>query len=225
MLGPATFPLSKFVHTYISGTSGSGKSYAARALIKEAAQHPSLAILVLDPRNQAAGLLRPEDRPSILKRYHDFEMQPGNAKGIPFDYFAPAMPWVTPLPKDLRQLARGRTIVSFKGADDASRCEAAAEILSAAFDAYSDRESEVPRLLLVLEEAQLFTRRRVDESAKAAAQKVERAIDRCARESRKFGGVLVLVSQGISDYGRELISIRQQTSLKIFMRNTDAALA
>ena len=53
-------------------------------------------------------------------------------------------------------------------------------------------ESERPRLLIVVDEAQLFTRKRVDESAKEAAAQAERALDRIAREGRKFGIVLAL---------------------------------
>jgi DNA helicase HerA-like ATPase len=53
----------------------------------------------------------------------------------------------------------------------------------------------------VVDEAQLFTRKRLDESAKAAAVHAERALDRIAREGRKFGIVLVLVSQTMKDFG------------------------
>jgi DNA helicase HerA-like ATPase len=48
---------------------------------------------------------------------------------------------------------------------------------------------------------------------------VERALDRIAREGRKFGIVLSLVSQTMKDYSYELASIRQMTT-KIFLRNS-----
>lgn len=221
MTGPAKFPLTDMIHLYISGTTGGGKSFLARVLIEEAAAHEKLSILVLDPRNQSVGLLVPEDRPKILERYAEFGMDSRRAHGFKFDYFAPAMPFATPLPADLATLAGGRSIVSFKGLDDERRCALAAGILDAAFGGCSGRESESPRLLIAVDEAQLFTRKRVDEPAKQAAGQTERALDRIAREGRKFRIVMALVSQTMKDFGYELASIRQMTTTKIFLRNSD----
>lgn len=218
---PVSFPLTQMVHLYVSGTTGGGKSFLARVLVEEAAHHRQLGVLVLDPRNQSVGLLVPEDRPQILQQYGEFGMKPGEAHGFAFSYFAPALPSAPPPPGDLSQLARGRSIVSFKGMDDQRRCALAARILGAAFDACSGAESDGPRLLIVVDEAQLFTRKRLDESAKPAAAQAERALDRIAREGRKFGVVLALVSQTMKDFGYELASIRQMTTTKIFLRNSD----
>lgn len=218
---PALFPLTQMVHVYISGTTGGGKSFLARVLIEEAAAHPSLSILVLDPRNQSIGLLVAEDRPKILQQYDGFGMKPERAHGFPFNYFAPGLSYAAPLPKSLASLAEGRSIVSFKGLEDSRRCAMAGEILDAVFEACNAQESESPRLLILVDEAQLFTRKRLDESAKQAAGRVERALDRIAREGRKFGIVLALVSQTMKDFGYELASIRQMTTTKIFLRNSD----
>jgi DNA helicase HerA-like ATPase len=209
------------VHLYISGTTGGGKSFLARVLVEEAARHKSLNVLVLDPRNQSIGILVPEDRPKILEQYEQFRMKSENARGFKFIYFAPGLSYASPLPPDLSTLAAGRSIVSFKGLDDEKRCALAGNILDAAFEACNAQESESPRLLIVVDEAQLFTRRRLDESAKQTAAKVERALDRIAREGRKFGIVLALVSQTMKDFAYELASIRQMTTAKIFLRNSD----
>lgn len=221
VLGPVAFPLAQMVHLYISGTTGGGKSFLARVLLEEAAEHKQLSILVLDPRNQSLGLLVREDRPKILQRYEDFGMKPERARGFGFEYFAPGLAYASSLPPDLSALSRGRSVVSFKGLDDAKRCALAAKVLDAVFEACNAQESDHPRLLVVVDEAQLFTRRRLDESAKVAAGQVERAIDRIAREGRKFGIVLALVSQTMKDFSYELASIRQMTTTKIFMRNSD----
>jgi DNA helicase HerA-like ATPase len=209
------------VHLYISGTTGSGKSFLARVLVEEAAAQEGLSVVVLDPRNQSVGLLVPEDRPKILQRYPEFGMRPERARGFAFDYFAPGMPFAPPLPEDLRFLARRRSIVSFKGLDDQRRCTQAAKVLDAVFEACNAQESDRPRLLVVVDEAQLFTRRRLDDSAKAGAAQVERALDRIAREGRKFGLVLALVSQTMKDFSYELASVRQMTTTKVFLRNSD----
>jgi hypothetical protein len=219
--GPVVFPLAQMVHLYISGTTGGGKSYLARVLIEEAARYESVSVLVLDPRNQSVGLLAAEDRPKILQRFSEFGMDPGRAHGFPFMYYAPALSFAEPLPPDLRTLARQRSVVSFKGMDDQDRCAAAARVLDAAFAACGAQESESPRLLIVVDEAQLFTRRRCDEAARQAAANVERALDRVAREGRKFGIVLALVSQTMKDFSYELASVRQMTTTKIFLRNSD----
>ncbi|HEY1342821.1 MAG TPA: DUF87 domain-containing protein [Bryobacteraceae bacterium] len=221
VLGPVAFPLTQMVHLYVSGTTGGGKSFLARVLVEEAAQHKALSILILDPRNQSVGLLAPEDRPKIVRQYQEFGMQPERARGFAFAYYAPGLPYAPPLPDDLSTLAHARSIVSFKGLDDQRRCTSAARILDSVFDACNAQESEGPRLLVVVDEAQLFTRKRLDESARQAAAQAERALDRIAREGRKFGIVLALVSQTMKDFAYELASIRQMTTTKIFLRNSD----
>ena len=221
MLEPVAFPLTQMIHLYVSGTTGSGKSFLARALVEEAAEHQRLSILVLDPRNQSMGLLLPEDRPKILERYAEFGMKVDRPRGFDFSYFAPGLPYAAPLPDRDATLAEGRSIVSFKGLDDAQRCARAAKILNAVFEICNVHESERPRLLILVDEAQLYTRKRLDESATQAAAQVERALDRIAREGRKFGIVLALVSQTMKDFGYELASIRQMTTTKIFLRNSD----
>lgn len=220
-IGSAMLPLTQFVHACVSGTTGSGKSFLARVLVEEASLHENLGVLVLDPRNQFAGLLVPEDRPVVLRRYGEFGMAEGRARGFPFDYFAPAMKSAPRLPDDLAALVAGRSVVSFKGADDAERCAMAARILDAVFARVSVRESDRPRLLIVVDEAQLLTRRRVDAAARDSAASAERALDRIAREGRKYGIVLVLVSQSIKDFSHELAALRQMATTKIFLRNSD----
>lgn len=221
MLGAVALPLTQLGHMYVSGTTGSGKSFFARVLIEEAAQHKQLSILVLDPRNQSIGLLAAEDRQKILEEYEGFGMKRERARGFDFRYYAPGLPYAESLPKELSRLAYGRSIVSFKGQGDTERCSLASTILNTAFEACNAQESESPRLVIVVDEAQLFTRKRLDECAKEAAAQAERALDRIAREGRKFGIVLALVSQTMKDFGYELASIRQMTTTKIFLRNSD----
>jgi len=140
-LGPVALPLTEIVHAYISGTTGSGKSYLARAIVEEASEYKELSILILDPRNQFVGLLVPEDRPQIIQQYGEFGMNASQARGFAFSYFAPALSFTSPLPEKLSSLAVGRTIVSFKGIDDQQRCLLAGRILDAAFETISATES------------------------------------------------------------------------------------
>ena len=214
-------PLARCNHVYISGATGSGKSYLGRVVIEEAAQYEDLNILVLDPRNQAAGLLAPEDRESILSLYPQFDMSLKDARSVAFTYYALAETFGQKLPPDLGQLGCGRNIVSFKGLDDGQRCRRFREILDAVFEHYLGEESSSVRLLIVIEEAQRFTKRRVTEDAKAAGEQAENALDRTLREGRKYGCCAVIISQTIHDFAYGSASIRANTNTKLFLHNSD----
>lgn len=216
-LGPAVLPLTQVVHMALSGTTGSGKSFAARVLIEEAAMVDGLNILILDPRNQCAGLLVPEDRPEVIQHYARHGMEPEGARAFAFDY----VPAETHADQQGKHWGHGRKIISFKSLNDHDRCRRAAAILTDAFEARVQQEADRPQLLIVIDEAHLLTRKRVEEEAKEAASKVELAIDRIVREGRKYGVVLVLVSQSMRDFSHDLASVRQMTATKIFLRNAD----
>lgn len=215
------FPLAKQVNGYISGSTGSGKSYLGRVIVEEATKYKSLKILVLDPRNQAAGLLVPEDRDSVLSMYSAFGMKASDSRGFDFDYFAPGQSLGNQLPSDLSRLGYGRSIVSFKGMDDSERCETFCDILDSVFESYTDEESEKVELLIVIEEAQRFTKKRVDEKAKKSGERAENTLDKIAREIRKYGGCIIILSQTIRDFSYDSASIRQNTNTKFFMHNSD----
>lgn len=218
----AILPLATVQHAYVSGTTGSGKSCAARVLIEEAAAHKDLSILILDPRNQAVGLRVPEDREDILSLYPQHGLKQTAAKGFAaFRYHAPGMPYGDDFPSSLGRLANRRSIVSFKGLCEREACDLFAEILDAVFGALAESESERVRLLIVVEEAQRFTRKHVPTEAKEAGRRAERALDRTAREGRKYGQCLVIVSQAIKDFAYESAAIRQNTNTKVFLRNSD----
>jgi hypothetical protein len=220
-IGPAIVPLAEFGHTFVSGTSGSGKSFFSRVVVEEASFHSGLDVLVIDPGSQFSGLLAPENRESILHRYSEFGMKREQARGFSFSYFAPAISNVPNPPHDHRVLASGRSIVSLKGMGDAERCALAASILESVFECASAGESERPRLLILVDEVQLLLRKRVDDSARVAAARAERALDKIARLGRKYGIQLFLVSQTISDFGHDLASFRQLMHTRAFFRNSD----
>jgi hypothetical protein len=65
---PWELPIERIIHTYVSGSTGSGKSFLSRAIVEGCACLEDLSIVVLDPGNQWIGLRCPEDRPEILAR-------------------------------------------------------------------------------------------------------------------------------------------------------------
>ncbi len=190
-------------------------------IVEEAVQYDDLSILVLDPRNQAAGLSVPEDRESILSLYPEFGMQAKSARGFDFKYYAPAQTFGEKMPSNMSKLGRGRSIVSFKGLDDRDRCTLFRQILDDVFEEHAGEVSASVRLLIVIEEAQRFTKKRVSEDAKAAGVQAENALDRTVREGRKYGCCTLILSQTIRDFSYDSASIRQNTNTKMFLHNSD----
>jgi hypothetical protein len=216
---PCSLPLRQFNNAYVSGATGSGKSFLVRVLIEEAAAHAGVSILVLDPRNQSAGLLVPEDRPSIIERYPTFGLSTPTA--FVFEYSAPRQRGLPSMPQHLSELSSGRRIVSLKGLDDAERCAMFADVLESVFAAMAKAESETVRLVVLVEEAQLFTRRHVDERARSAAERAELVLDRVLREGRKFGLCVIVSSQSMRDFSHGAAGVRQNTNTKVFLHNSD----
>ena len=161
----------------------------------------------------------PEDRDSILSMYDEFGLEPRSARGFEFQYYAPNAG--EELPADLGRLGQGRSIVSFKALDDGDRCRLFARILDAVFEAHAVEESSALKLILLVEEAQRFTKKRVGANAKAAGQAAEVALDRTLREGRKYGCCSIIVSQTIRDFAYDTASIRQNTNTKAFLHNSD----
>ncbi len=218
--GPCLLPLAKLEHVAVSGSTGAGKSVFVRVLVEEAALK-KVSVLVLDPRNQGAGLLVPEDRPELLGLYPEFRLPLDGARAFPFSYFGPGESLGLPIPSELASLGTGLNIVSFKGLAEADRCSLFARILDGVFLARSEEQTDSLRLLVVVEEAQLFTKRRVGPEARIDGARAETALDRIIREGRKYGLCVVVASQSIKDFSHDVASIRQNTNTKVFFRNAD----
>ncbi len=218
--GPWELPLDKTVHIYVSGKPGVGKSFLVRVVVEGAALYQELAIVILDPRNQWLGLRCPEDRPEILAAYKSFGLSRSDARSFDFTYHRVDGDDAAPLPADVAKLAVGRHIISFKGMDDAGRCATSARIVEALFGKYNRSESPKPRLLMVYEEAQLFTTAGVPREARDEALRSELAIDRVVREGRKYGVNVLLLSQSALDLSRAAATIRQNITTRIFLHSS-----
>ena len=218
---PWELPLDKIGHTYISGSTGSGKSYLARVIVEGCSVHQGLGIVILDPRNQWVGLLCPEDRPEILKRYPSFGLKPEQARSFGFEYHAIAEGLGKPLPLDMRKIPFGRHIVSFKGLDDLKKYTSSMEILNAILEGRMRSESCKTETVVVVEEVPNFMKKTTIPKLRSAAERVEAIIDRIAREGRKYGISLVIISQTIRDFSYGIAVVRQNISTRVFMHNSD----
>jgi len=218
---PWELPLDRVLHTLVTGKTGSGKSFCARVIVEGCTAYRDVAIVILDPRDQWAGFLCPEDRPGILGQYKAFGIEPSRARSFGFTYYGLGTGVGEALPADLRELATGLRIVSFKGMDDSSRCLQFAKIMDGLFAACSRCESDRPRILIVVDESVRFTRKGVGPEDHPAAQKAEQSLERIAREGRKFGMQLLLCTQRATDYTHNTTPIRQSTTTRIFLQNSD----
>ena len=221
---PWELPLGKMGHVYISGTTGAGKTFLAFVIVEGALVYRNLAIVVLTPNNQWAGLLSPEDRSEILERYKESGLKPEQARSFNFKYHGIAQDIGEPLPKDLRQLATGWHIISFKDSDDRTRCETTAEVLKSLFDACNSSESSRPRIIVIIDEAPRFTRKHVDREAQSAAAESEKAINLTTAEGRKYGLSVIILSQTLRHFSYDLAAVRQNIATRIFMRNSDGEI-
>jgi len=209
-------------HIIDSGKTGSGKSCTALVIVEGYAARWNVPTLILDPRNQWGTVVFPEDRSKVLQRYKLFDLKPQDARGLEFfSYHHLGLNLGEPLPDNLQRLADGFHILSFKNLDDETRCLRSAEILNAQFDACCQSESDVPRLLIVIEEAVKFNRKGVDSEAQEAAKKAEQSIEQIAREGRKFGIILMLIVQCSTDYSHSTSAVRQNITTRIFHNNSD----
>lgn len=215
----ACIDLSAAGQGLITGTTGSGKSVCLRVLAEEAAAHDGISILVLDPRNQWVGILLPEDRPEWTAAIDNWGgLRP---RSFPFQYHAPGNAILGAELPDPDSLAEGRHVVSLAGLDDNGRCDRAAEVLDACFDRHARGEAPCVRQLVLIEEAQLFTRRRISEHARKASERVERSIERIYREGRKYGIRIWCASQTLRDFAHTLAGVRQNATTKCLLHNTD----
>jgi hypothetical protein len=221
---PVELPLPLLGNVLFTGSTGSGKSFAARAWIEGLLGYSEVSVLIIDPGNQWFGIRRAEDRPEILNLYERFSLDPNQARGFDFTYYCPGLRLGEPLPSDLRELAFGRRIVSMKGLSDRERCQQTEKILQAAFDERSRAESTSQRLIICLDEGHRFLRRYTDRDAHEAASAVQRAIDRLAREGRKYGLSLWWITQGAMDLSHEVASVRPNIATRVFLASSDNQL-
>lgn len=220
---PVFLPIDKLTHAYCSGISGCGKSFLGRVLV-EGVLAEKRNVVVLDPGNQWVGLKLPEDRKEILAHYRRFDLDRSLARGFPTTFSQPREMNVE-VYSILDGLERNAAVFSFKGLPKKAYCNLAAEILNCLFRTHSHAETEKLRTLVVIEEAHRFAKRKSDnDEEKKAVSRVEDAIDLIAREGRKYGLNVLIVSQTIRDFTHSAATIRSNVNTKIFMRNSDREL-
>ena len=218
---PWELPLEKMGHIYISGSTGSGKSYLARVIVEGTMVYRNVSIVILDPQNQWAGLYLPEDRPEVLGCYKAFGLKPELSRSFNFDYYGLGSGIGKPLPSDLRKLASGHHIISFKDLDNLAKYTHSASVLEGILNARTHSEARRVGVIIVIEEVPNFMKKYACEELRAVAKRFEQIVDRIAREGRKYGISLMIISQTIGDFSHNVAIVRQNISTRVFMKNSD----
>ena len=208
---PFLFSMHDLNHGYVSGTTGSGKTFTGRVLVENAIIE-GINVVVIDSTRQWCGLALPATG-RVLRKYDSLGVSRDYARGFPVKLYTPAGPGLQ-LPPTSHVLLQGWNVVSLRGMDDRERCDVVRDILQAAYDTHQE-ESER------LKEAHSLLPNRVSPDAKAAATEVRNLIDRIARELRKYGVNVLLITQSLSDFQREARMVREMTNTKFFMRTID----
>ena len=182
-------PLRKFAQKgiLISGASGAGKTIAAKVIVEELLED-EIPVLVFDYTKQWERLLEKSTNEEMLDRYVEFGMRrsPKRFKGQV----------VKSAPKlDDLIASEGVTIVDLSDTyDSAERVGKVAQMLDQLLEYFQSQEdSDDLRLLIVVEEAHLWTSKEVPKDAL-------RFLDNAVRLLRKKGVGVMLVSQKISDF-------------------------
>jgi len=182
-------PLRKYAQKgiLVSGASGAGKTIAAKVIVEELVEE-GIPVLVFDYTQQWQRLLEKNTNEEMLDRYAEFGMRrsPKGLKGRVLNS-APQL--------DSLLGSAGATIVDLSDIyDSAERVNKVARMLDQILEYFQFQEdSEDLRLLIVVEEAHLWTSKDLPKDA-------VRFLDSAARLLRKKGVGVMLVSQKISDF-------------------------
>lgn len=186
----------------VSGASGSGKTVAAKVIVEELLDD-DIPVLVFDATRQWERLKEKNTDDEMLKRYRLFGMRQ-NSKGYKV--------------QSIQHMIGINEIVDYQGAtifdlsdvsEEADRVEKVAFALDSILEYFdSQKDSDKLRLLIVVEEAHLWTLKDVSKDA-------IRFLDKAVRMLRKKGVGVMLVSHKISDFDP---AMRSSMNVSIFFR-------
>jgi KaiC/GvpD/RAD55 family RecA-like ATPase len=197
-------PLRKYAQKgiLVSGASGAGKTIAAKVIVEELLED-GIPVLAFDYTEQWQRLLEKNTNDEMLDRYTEFGMRrsPKAWKGQVVDSIAQLGGLLA---------SEGVTIVDLSETYDSSeRVDKVAHMLDRLLEYFQfQKDSEELRLLIVVEEAHLWTSRDIPKDAL-------RFLDSAVRLLRKKGVGVMLVSQKISDFDP---AMRSAMNISIFFR-------
>jgi KaiC/GvpD/RAD55 family RecA-like ATPase len=181
-------PLKKYAQKgiVVSGASGSGKTIAAKVIVEELLQE-NVPVVVFDYTQQWERLFLRNSEPDMLERYRLFGM-----KKSPKAFQGQA---IDELPAISEMLHAGCLILDLSSVSESDeRVGRVAKALDEILEYFqTQQDSQDLRVLLVIEEAHLWTSKDVPKDAASF-------LDRVVRLLRKKGVGVMLVSHKISDF-------------------------
>jgi DNA-binding transcriptional ArsR family regulator/KaiC/GvpD/RAD55 family RecA-like ATPase len=182
-------PLKKYAQKgiLVSGSSGSGKTVAAKVIVEELLDQ-NIPVIVFDATQQWERLKEKNENDEMLKRYRLFGM-----KQSPRGYRLQTTKQMIGVDEILEY--KGATVFDLSGIpDETERVEGVALALDKVLEYFDlQKDSDTLRLLIVVEEAHLWTLREVGKDA-------VKFLDKAVRMLRKKGVGVMLVSHKMSDF-------------------------
>ncbi|MEM2878942.1 MAG: Ig-like domain-containing protein, partial [Candidatus Hadarchaeales archaeon] len=196
------------MHVMIAGATGSGKTITAQTIVEEALLHGK-NVIVFDPTAQWTGFLRKCREKTMLKHYGRFGMSESDARGFPGRIKMIRDPRERVNMKELLgEEMRGKiTIFLLEGLEPGDMDIFVANTIQDVFRS-QPAESEKLKILIVYDELHRLLPR--FGGTGGGILHIERGI----REFRKWGIGLVLSSQVVSDFEKEIrANIRTQIQM------------
>ncbi|WP_066411376.1 ATP-binding protein [Halorubrum aethiopicum] len=180
---PLYLSVEKFMEKQVGvfGRTGSGKSYTAGVLMEELFEYDQPMVIV-DPHGEYASLkVKPDGEASDYRvvEYADLEFNSAADRDLDLDSIDPL---------DLARPGQA-TVLNLRGVDTERQEDIVATLLDALF--LARKRDRIPATKVFLEEAHLFAPQRKNEPRSV--------IENIAKEGRKFGFTLTLISQRPSE--------------------------
>ncbi|MFC6721551.1 helicase HerA domain-containing protein [Halobacteriaceae archaeon SHR40] len=180
---PLYLSVEKFMEKQMGvfGRTGSGKSYTAGVLMEELFEYEQ-PMVIIDPHGEYASLkVRPDGEASDYRvvEYADIEFNSDADRDLDLDSIDPL---------DLSRPGQA-TVLNLRGVDTERQEDIVATLLDALF--LARKRDRIPATKVFLEEAHMFAPQRKNDPRSI--------IENIAKEGRKFGFTLALISQRPSE--------------------------
>jgi uncharacterized membrane protein len=183
-------------HTLVAGSTGSGKTVAAQGIIEEALLHKK-GVIIFDPTAQWTGFLRKNQDKVMLKRYKYFDMKKTDIKAFNGSIKTISDPYELINMKKYLNRPGEITIFNVSHLTPKQIDVVVASTIEQVFKS-EPTESAVLKTLIVYDEVHRLLPK-FGGSGQGFIQ-----LERGAREFRKWGIGLVLISQVLSDFVGEV---------------------
>jgi len=184
------------MHTLIAGATGSGKTVAAQDIIEGALLHKK-SVVIFDPTAQWTGFLRKCKDKGMIKRYNYFDMKPKDAKAFDGSIKTIRDPYEMIDLKKYMNKPGEITIFNVSHLTPKEIDVVVASTIEQVFKSEPEESKDLKSLIVYDEVHRLLPK--FGGSGEGFVQ-----LERGAREFRKWGVGLLLISQVLSDFVGEV---------------------